>query len=287
VEEQRFDSWTRAVAHAGSRRRLLRALLGAGAALVATRRGRSDALAHHGMAGPGEACRTDSQCVAADAPMVCAWNGYGSAGAACCTYAGSNCADDAWCCGTNVCIGGTCTSQSPSCTGEGCDCLLYRDPGCLASCPLYDPCDAGLVCTGTSEVTGTCVASQSPGCIGPGCDCTSDGDCGGGLMCCVQGDPGAPGTCQTMDACPGSLCTSEGCACTAGAASTCQDGLVCCSGGGPGAAGTCLTDAACNAPNCIDIDGACDPSCAWGDSCWACCSGYCNNSGQCDFAPGG
>jgi hypothetical protein len=164
VEEQRFDSWTRAVAHAGSRRRLLRALVGAGAALVATRRGLSDAAAHHGMAGPGEACRTDSQCVAADAPMVCAWNGYGSAGAACCTYAGSNCADDAWCCGTNVCIGGTCTSQSPSCTGEGCYCYQGTyDP---------DPCDYGLVCCLNTDNSGTCLPQYT--CTGyglPGDDC--------------------------------------------------------------------------------------------------------------------
>ena len=190
MDEQRFDSWTRAYAQPGSRRRLLRALVGGAALLTAARRSLSDTRAHHGSAGPGEACRTDDQCVAADAPMVCAWNGYGSAGVACCTYEGSNCADDSWCCGANLCIGGICSSQSSGCTGQG-------------------------------------------------CGCTSDGDCDAGLMCCVQGDPGAPGTCQTLDACPGSLCTSEGCSCTTGTFSPCADGLQCCAmypgmAGGPG-----------------------------------------------------
>ena len=123
MDEQRFDRWTRALVHPGSRRRLVRALVGTGVALAATRRGLSDVAAHHGSAGPGEACRTDSQCVAADAPMVCAWNGYGSAGQACCTYEGSNCADDSWCCGTNLCLGGICTDPN----------ALAGDPGATDS----------------------------------------------------------------------------------------------------------------------------------------------------------
>jgi hypothetical protein len=225
VDERRFDTWTRVFAQSGSRRRLLRAVVGAGGALVAIRRGWSDTVAHHGMAGPGDPCRTDSQCVAADAPMACDWNGY-SNGLSCCTYEGSNCADDTWCCGTNLCIGGTCTSQSSGCTGEGCAC--YR--GWSAA----DPCDPGLVCclNGVPVMGGNggCVPQwQCPGsCTGQGCDCTSDGDCDAGLMCCVQGDPGAPGTCQTLDACPGSLCTGEGCDCDFHDPNACQDGLMCC-----------------------------------------------------------
>jgi hypothetical protein len=137
MDEQRFDRWTRAFASSGSRRRLLRALVGAGAALAATSRGMAEVAAHHASAGPGEACRSDNQCVAADAPMVCAWNGYGSAGQACCTYEGSNCADDSWCCGTNLCLGGICSSGSPSsCTG----------PGCACTTGTFSPCDDGLVC---------------------------------------------------------------------------------------------------------------------------------------------
>jgi hypothetical protein len=225
MDEQRFDSWTRALARPDSRRRFVRGLVGGSALFAAARRGLADTAAHQGVSGPGDPCRTDSQCVAADAPMSCDWNGY-SNGLNCCTYEGSNCADDTWCCGTNVCIGGTCTSQSYSCTGAGCAC--YQG--------AYDAnaCDPGLVCC-LNQVpvingNGGCVpvAQCSVSCTGQGCDCTSDGDCDSGLMCCVQGDPGAPGTCQTMDACPGSLCTGEGCDCDFHDPSPCQDGLMCC-----------------------------------------------------------
>ena len=157
--------------------------------------------------------------------MSCDWNGYGN-GLSCCTYEGSNCADDTWCCGTNLCIEGICTSQSSGCTGDGCACYRGWNDA--------DPCDPGLVCC-LNEVpvmggNGGCVSAAQCGasCTGQGCDCTSDGDCDAGLMCCVQGDPGAPGTCQTLDACPGSLCTGEGCDCDFHDPSPCQDGLMCC-----------------------------------------------------------
>jgi hypothetical protein len=204
VDEQRFDTWTRAFAQSGSRRRLLRALVGGTALLTAARRDLSDAAAHHGMAGPGEPCRTNDQCVAADAPMICDWNGYGS-GTNCCTYEGSNCADDTWCCWSNLCIGGICTSQSYSCTGEGCACQPYRDPGCMASCPLYDQCDPGLECTGTADYPGTCVPSQPSGCTGEGCTCyqgTYDANpCDPGLVCCLNTDNS--GTCLPQYTCTG------------------------------------------------------------------------------------
>jgi hypothetical protein len=163
VDERRFDTLTRTFARSGSRRRLVRALVGGAALLTAARRGLSDVAAHHGMAGPGEPCRTNDQCVAADAPMICDWNGYGN-GTNCCTYEGSNCADDTWCCWSNLCIGGICTSQSYSCTGEGCACYqgTYDD----------NPCDPGLVCCLNTDNTGTCVSQYTCTQYGlPGDDC--------------------------------------------------------------------------------------------------------------------
>jgi hypothetical protein len=142
MDAQRFDAFARLLAGRGSRRRLLRALVGGAALLTAVRRWPSIAVAHHGSAGPGDACRTDSQCVAADAPMVCAWNGYGSAGAACCTYEGSNCADDSWCCDTNLCIGGICTDPN----------ALAGDPGAT---------DSGLNQTGYGFPPGQACISDS------------------------------------------------------------------------------------------------------------------------------
>src|SRR5215217_1430849 len=118
LDEQRFDTWTRAFAQSGSRRRLVRAFVGGGAVLAAVRRSLSDTSAQDGMSGPGDPCRTSDQCVAADAPMSCDWNGY-SNGTNCCTYEGSNCADDTWCCGSNLCIGGTCTDQNAAAGDPG------------------------------------------------------------------------------------------------------------------------------------------------------------------------
>ena len=136
MDEQRFDTWTRAFAQPGSRRRLMRAMIGAGAAFAATRRGLSDVAAHHGSAGPGDPCRKTSQCLGADAPLVCDWNGHGN-GLHCCTYEGNRCGFNKACCGFATCIGGYCSSGSPStCTGVGCACTT----GTL------NPCDYGLSC---------------------------------------------------------------------------------------------------------------------------------------------
>jgi hypothetical protein len=350
MDDRRFDNWTRTVAGLGSRRRVLGGLVGIGSAalLAAFRRGTSDVAAHHGSSGPGDPCRHDDQCLGADAPLVCAWNGFDYDGDLnCCTYEGNRCGFDEACCGLASCVGGFCssagsasagnggfasanaqggtisigdinsggnvgntisvgstrgnvrvdggdvsnvtdvsasadggmaiadasggdfnvngtgdggdggggpiyagpgdpcwsgvqcvaadaaltcdynaytddyrccayegdrcgwdggccgwlscndngfcTSQSLGCTGEGCTCQLYRDPGCLASCPLYDPCDPGLVCTGTSDYPGTCVPSQSSVCTWEGCACYrgwNDADpCDGGLVCCLNGAP--------------------------------------------------------------------------------------------------
>ena len=52
--------------------------------------------ARRGSAGPGDPCRSDSQCLGADAPLVCDWNGFGYDGELnCCTYEGNRCGFDA------------------------------------------------------------------------------------------------------------------------------------------------------------------------------------------------
>ena len=111
MDTQRFDDLARAVAGGRSRRGLMRGLAGVAALWGGGRL--SGASAHHGKAGPGDPCRTDSQCVAADAPMICANNGFGIDGSLnCCTYEGSRCGSDAWCCWDNVCINGVCTVRA-------------------------------------------------------------------------------------------------------------------------------------------------------------------------------
>jgi hypothetical protein len=111
MDDRRFDNWTRAVAGLGSRRRVLGGLVGVGGAalLGAFRRGASDVAAHHGSSGPGDPCRHDNQCLGADAPLVCAWNGFDYDGDLnCCTYEGNRCGFDEACCGLATCRAGRC-----------------------------------------------------------------------------------------------------------------------------------------------------------------------------------
>ena len=96
MDDQQFDSVARALAAGTSRRTGIRLLAGAGVALIALTRDRAGVTARHGTAGPGDPCRTDSQCLGADAPLVCAWNGFGyDGGLNCCTYEGNRCGFDA------------------------------------------------------------------------------------------------------------------------------------------------------------------------------------------------
>jgi hypothetical protein len=143
MNEQRLHIWTRALAQAGSRRSLLRGLMGGAAVLEMSRRDAPSAAAHHGGSGPGDPCRSDNQCLGADAFLVCAWNGTGHDGSTnCCTYEGGRCGFDEACCGYAICVGGYCADVSvaptPGCTSAGCACV----PGWYG----YDPCDDGLVC---------------------------------------------------------------------------------------------------------------------------------------------
>jgi hypothetical protein len=122
MDDRQFDNWARTVAGLGSRRRVLGGLAGvAGATLLgAFRRSASDVAAHHGSSGPGDPCRHDDQCLGADAPLVCAWNGFGYDGDLnCCTYEGNRCGSDEACCGLASCVGGICSSAGFASAGSG------------------------------------------------------------------------------------------------------------------------------------------------------------------------
>jgi hypothetical protein len=121
---------------------------------------------------PGDPCQTTADCRRPQTGAICEFTAS-TGDARCCWYEGSYCTSGAQCCGARVCAGGVCQfptgssngGSSPdsgggsgtACTWEGCSCLLWRDPDCRASCPLYDPCNPGLVCTGSADVIGTCV----------------------------------------------------------------------------------------------------------------------------------
>ncbi len=122
MDDRRFDNWARTLARLGSRRRVLGGLVGVGgvALLGAFRRSAFDVAAHHGRSGPGDPCRDDSQCVGADAPLVCAWNGFDyDSDLNCCTFGGNRCGFDEACCGLASCIGGFCSSGGSSSASAG------------------------------------------------------------------------------------------------------------------------------------------------------------------------
>lgn len=146
MDDQRFDGLARALGGTAPRRTILRALAGgACASLLTAVRGGHRASAHHIVLGPGDACYDSSQCVGADAPLVCADNGFVYDGPFnCCTYEGSRCGFDEACCGTATCVGGYCVGAVP----DGND--LCSQPG-VQGCPCYTgtryPCvDPNMVC---------------------------------------------------------------------------------------------------------------------------------------------
>src|SRR4051794_6527217 len=113
VDDLRFDTWVRTLARGRSRRAVVGGLLGSGAAIVAARFGLDTVRARRYTASWGDPCWDSDQCYAADAPLVCAWNGCGHDGDYnCCTYDGSRCGDDCDCCGYSTCVGGWCTASS-------------------------------------------------------------------------------------------------------------------------------------------------------------------------------
>jgi hypothetical protein len=242
--------------------------------------------------GPGT-CLTDAECNPPCTGEGCACNGgvQGNCddGLVCCQNGESIPGGAGTCVAEANCAPAPCTGQGCACTGgvEGaCDdglvCCLNGVPviggngGCVpeAQCPsscsgqgcdcdFHDPnsCDQGLVCCAVQS--GFICATQADcggPCTGQGCDCTTgvQGACDDGLICCAQGDPGAPGTCQTEDACPGSLCTGQGCPCTGGVDGACDDGLICCVQGDPGAPGTCQTEDGCPGSLCTGEGCDCD-----------------------------
>jgi hypothetical protein len=173
MDDRRFDNAARWLARYRSRRTLLGGLAGSGALFIATHLRLPGAAARRGTKSQGEPCWDDAQCVAADTALVCAWNGYGSAGAACCAYDGSRCGDDAGCCGYSICSGGFCTSQAAS----------YPAPG--------EPCQQGVdVCVAASGYFYCGYVPLADGwrcCTDVGNRCGWDAQCCGFARCSDQG----------------------------------------------------------------------------------------------------
>jgi hypothetical protein len=234
VDERQFDTLTRFLATGTSRRSGIRLLAGAGAALLALARGRdSSVFARHGTASPGDPCRTDSQCVGADAPLVCAWNGYGhDGGLNCCTSAGNRCGSDAACCGQASCIGGICSSGGSASAGNGGVASANAQGGTVSIGNINSGGNAGNT-IGVGNTRGN--VSVSGGTVTNTTDISASA--GGGTA--IANASGGSGNIAGGGS--PSSCTGAGCACSTGTYSPCDSGLQCCAiyPGVPGGAGVC------------------------------------------------
>jgi hypothetical protein len=275
MDDQRFDSLARSVAGRHSRRKLVRGLLGGTAVFAATHLRLPGAAARHGRSGPGEPCRHDNQCQAADIPLVCAWNGFGNDGDFnCCTFEGNRCFNDAGCCGNGVCAGGFCTSsQFGASAGSGGTAISNASGGSVQIGNVNSGGNTGNVISvgpgsGNRSISGGNVANSTNISVNAsGGTAISDASGGSGNIA-ISGGGGS------WAECPG-----EGCSCWQGQfdGNPCARGLVCCFQSGFN--GVCLTEYTCDG---LGWSGNYCP--AWCDpnrNCSSCFSGFCDWDGTC------
>jgi hypothetical protein len=189
MDDRRFDNAVRSLARHPSRRALLRALLGGSLALLAARLRLPGAAARHRHVAQGDACVDDSQC---DPWLVCAWNGFGSAGAACCASVGGGCDDDFGCCGSPTCFGGVCTDVSAA-PAPGEPCQLGGNT-CVYAAGAF-ACD---YVAWTNDYR--CCAYAGDRCGWNG-ECCGSNSCVGGVCSNVSAAPAPGEPCQTTDQC--------------------------------------------------------------------------------------
>jgi len=277
VDDHHFDTWVRAWGGQRSRRRVLRGLLGGGALLLGLQRGRSEVAARRGTAGPGDPCRHDDQCLAADTALVCAWNGFDYDGDLnCCAYQGGRCGNDNGCCGYSSCLGGFCgpSDDFSASAGNGGFATASADGGTVFIGDVNSGGNTGNVISvgntqGGVQVSGGSVSNST------NISASADGgmaiaDAGGGSGN-IAGGGGDYGTWNG--------CTGEGCACWQGTYddNPCDWGLVCCLNAD--SSGVCITQYACTG---FGVPGdVCPRYCGAGNSCLSCVSGYCTWDNYC------
>jgi hypothetical protein len=227
VDDQRFDSLARVIAGLGSRRAILRGLVGVATLAAWGRRG-TPASAQYGNLGPGDACYDDSQCSSSltyGTPLVCADNGFDYDGPLnCCTGEGSYCFSDEGCCSWAYCD----ANQR---------CSFASSPG---PSPSFGP-NAGDPCQSTADcnraVTGAICeyvdfTGDSRCCWYEGSLCSSGAQCCGSRVCaggvCQFGGGSNIGSCtperygcnSSWECCGDLLCISGMCRALAGGSGT-------------------------------------------------------------------
>lgn len=279
MDEQRFDSLTRSLAGRRSRRALGRGVLGGGLGLALSRLWAGPASARRGRSGPGDPCRHDDQCWAADTSLVCAWNGFGNDGDYnCCAYDGSRCGGDRDCCGYGSCNGGFCAGGNFSASaGNGGVATANANGGTISIGDINSGGNSGNFIdvgnsSGNVSVDGGYVSNDtSISASAEGGVAIADASGGSGN---VAGDGGS----WSYDG----QCFGSGCSCWQGpyADNPCNGSLVCCRQGGDNN-GVCLSWSACNGS--WGPGERCPGYCDWGQGCSSCTTGYCNWSGYCDW----
>lgn len=227
MDGRRFDDVARAWAGttAGSRRRVLRGMLGGvlAGAVALGRGGRTRA--QEASVAPGGACTSTDECLqtAGDVTIVCGDNGIAGDGALnCCRGAGGSCADGSGCCGSLLCGDGVCGGGSAAAPTSG--------DGAGSGLPVGSACTATAQCLPSTSGTVICASNTI----------AADGE----LNCCLQ----AGGQCGGFDnyCCGDLLCTDGVCAALAfgetGPGGTCAANLDCSQDGGPA---VCADDGAC------------------------------------------
>ena len=292
MDDRRFDNWARTLAGHGSRRRVLGGLVGVGGAalLGAFRRGATDVAAHHGNSGPGDPCRDDRQCLGADSPLVCAWNGFDYDGDLnCCTYEGNRCGFDEACCGYATCIGGICSSagSSSSSAGSGGIATSSAQGGTFSIGDINSGGNVGNTIgigdtRGNVSVDGGYVSNETDVSVSAeGGMAIADASGGSGN---IAGDSGGyyDQSGQYVDPRCSNYPLGSYCGCWQGPYddNPCDGAMVCCRQYG-GSSGTCQSPT-----DCFGYSGPgerCPSFCDWGSYCTGCSTDYCNWSGYCDW----
>jgi hypothetical protein len=305
MDGDRFDKVTRALASGGSRRSLLKALLGLGAAAATGKAVLSDSDARTVGTRPSVPTPKPPVPTPTRTPTLAPTPTPACSGFPC----GFDCCDaEVQCCDGECCPRGhECLTkrfpESPLVEEEVC-CPAHRvcDAATTKCCPdgevcqdnrccrgLDAPCTSNSqCCTGPGGIGGTCLNGLCKPCADANTRCNHDDDCCSGACyagLCLAGCAPPASSCDShQDCCPGSSTGQGFCVggvCCLGLDDTCQTDGQCCPGPG-GAGGSCI-DGICQpcadtSDSCVHDDDCCTGICI-GQTCQAACS---ENGGVCD-----
>lgn len=228
MDGQRFDALARHIGESRTRRGVLRGIAGTAALCLGLRRS-APVEGKLRFRTAGEPCHSDDQCRAADAPLICADNGFDYDGPLnCCTYVDGRCFEDEGCCWGNVCVNGFCAYPAPSYLGPGDPCS--QEGQCRAA-------DTALTCAYVAS-TGDyrCCAAGGDRC-GSDSGCCGDSVCGSGGFCVDRLPFSGPGeVCSDSEQCIGAdapltcdyVANTDDYRCCAGERSRCAWDSGCC-----------------------------------------------------------